>query len=212
MYPEAVYEGIDPTMGRNIGLTNFRRSFKVANRIIEIFENDLLNKKQEGINIAVAGCSTGQQVYSYAMLCANYGFSNFQVDGYDVYGDRLEEGRKGWYAVLWGHEANFIEDQGLKGLAFLVEEKGLKARYGRKIYFNHLIDKSVSFSRHDFSLKPFPKKYDLIFATYVLYQQQFGGKIKAVKNLLDSLNQGGILVQDYFGKDRPSLNDQLTNE
>ena len=213
MYAATWYDHIDPIFGRQLDLTGFRRSVDQIKSLEAIFKDDLLGKKGSRIEIAIAGCSTGQEVYSYALLCAASGYQDFQVDGYDLYEDRLDEGRKRWYGIYWGTETELLGDQYLReGLAVVATTEEVEDGTTQKIHFSERIRWSVAFYQHDFSLRPFPKQYDLIVATNVLHQRQSGGRENAVRNLLRSLKKGGLFVQNYFSHDHPSVRAALEPE
>ena len=168
------------------------RGLEVAPRIERIFTGDLLEAKSRPFNVAVAGCSTGQEVWSYALLCASNQFSDFKVDGYDLYEERLKVGRKGVYPAIWNYQQLFVEDKRIApGLISVVQGTDT-----REMRFADSVRARVGFRQHDFSISPFPVPYDLIIATNVLYQKQEGGKKNALLNLLRSLKQGGILVHN----------------
>ncbi len=70
--------------GERDGTTRFMRSVDAYPEILDILKGNFFEKKKDGLEIAIAGCSTGEEVYSYALLCETDGYTNYRVDGNDV--------------------------------------------------------------------------------------------------------------------------------
>lgn len=91
---------VDPQSNLSIsGVTWFMRDVENFPSIDTILRDDSLGRKHTKIKIGVVGCSTGEQVYSYAMLCDKYVFSDYQIDGCDISEDRLIVARGGNYLL-----------------------------------------------------------------------------------------------------------------
>jgi len=196
MFPATSYECIDETFGRQQPFTLLMRMPQEIMGL-EDFVVKFVSGHSGTLNLAVAGCSTGEEVYSYALLLAKNGFINFRIDGYDLYEDRLEKGRKGSYGVYWGREADFLVSYKIPESLAWVE--GIPSGHGwdqKTICFSPEILARVNFIQHDFSFSPFPRKYDLITLENVFYQRQLGGKARALKHLWESLNEGGYLIHN----------------
>ena len=61
-------------MTHNNGLTEFYRSVGSFPPLETIFTRDLLQARERPFHIAIVGCSTGEEVYTYAALCETHGF------------------------------------------------------------------------------------------------------------------------------------------
>ena len=132
------------------------------------------------------------EAYSYAMICETNGFANYRVDGYDVHPKRLEVGRRGWYHFGWATEIALTDPRIKRGLAFK------EHKYGQDVVFiDRLVRDKTKFFQHDISLSPLPRFYDLLVCTNVLRQVQRGGRQDAIENLLRSLKEGGLVIQNY---------------
>lgn len=184
------------------GTTSFMRSLNAMPEIERIFTEDVLNKRDDLLEIAVVGCSSGMEVYSYAMLCETNGFTNYRVDGCDVYQERLEESRRGWYHIWWGTERALTDTRISKGLAYKAKHKKYRMNF---IYVSEEIKNRAKFFQHDISIEPLPTLYDIVICTNVLGQPQLGDRENAIKNLLKSLKYGGLVIQNYGKLDCPEI-------
>ena len=132
------------------------------------------------------------EVYSYAMMCETQGFASYKVDGCDVHRSRLDEAVRGIYPVT--PESRFaIDDYRLRaGLAHHLLIDGWQ-----RIIVDESVRRKTRFFHHDISIERLPQSYDVIVCTNVLGQPQLGGVREAMVNMLRSLKEGGVVVQNY---------------
>lgn len=154
-----------------------------------ILRDDSLGRKHTKIKIGVVGCSTGEQVYSYAMLCDKYSFSEYQVDGCDISEDRLIVARGGNY-LLDDKIKKHLRTGTIRSDHVVIEQQG------RLKVADH-IKSHTNFSYGDIQRGPLPTRYHVIVCTFVLYQI-YGEEAqrKAFINLIESIDEGGILVSE----------------
>ncbi len=179
------------------GRTTFFRSVGSFPPLELLFTEDLLHAKERPFRIAVAGCSTGEDAYTYAALCETHDFKDYQVDGYDLAEWRLKEARRAWYDLRDEEAIALFADRRIK--KGLLQDDGMgRTNSETRIKINPILQRRVEFHCLDFSLQRLSQLYDLIVCTYVLYQDQVGGKKQALQNLLESLKPNGVLFQTYF--------------
>lgn len=166
------YQRIGGNFGEQPGTTSFMRSLDMFPRLGRLFSEDLLDAKNRSFGIAIAGCSTGEEVYSYAAMCIGSRYADFYVHGYDLYEDRLARGRDGYYPDCWGGKKRIIADRRVPYGLFTLQ----RGPDGPEIRVSDQLREHTAFAAHDFSIAPFPERYDVIVATNVLYQDQVGGK------------------------------------
>ncbi len=162
-------------------------------RQLKAFSEEILpeiretNRERKRLRVWSAGCSTGEEPYTVAMLVLEYGLSGWDVDilGSDINQRVLTAARQGLYRknsfrVTEKHymDKYFKEDEG----TFLISED---------------VKRLVSFS-HLNLLDPFKVRFvgkmDVIFCRNVLIYFDQTARKKVVDNFYDSLVDGGYLL------------------
>lgn len=173
--------------GERGGTTDFFRSAQQFPRVLTIFQEDTLKKRETGLEIIVIGCSTGEDAFSYALLCETNGFKNYQVHGCDVETDRLRAAENGIVRLNWETSSIFSEF-GILPELYEVDPDS------KKVTIKPKIREKCAFFYHDISLEPVPKTYDLVVCTNVLCQSQLGEKHNAIQNVYAAVAPGGIVI------------------
>lgn len=146
----------------SINVTEFFRD----NDVYDAFYTHILPKilnigKQNEIRIWSAGCATGEEMYSVAILLNQaseiYGSFKFKITGTDVSAKAIETARKGKYT----HSS-------LKNLS----EKNLKKYFQHESDGHYQINKnimdSVTFNVGDILTMPMPNSLDVIFCRNII--------------------------------------------
>jgi two-component system CheB/CheR fusion protein len=171
-----------------IGVTSFFRdkdAYDVLNKkvIPEICSN---KNKQQNIRIWVAGCSTGEEVYSIAILLEDYIRNNklgieYKIFATDIDKNALRIASSGIYPV---NISNEIEKK-------FLEEYFIKT--GEKIQIIKRIREKIVFSYHDITKDPPFINVDLITCRNLLIYLNNNTQTKIISNFIFSLNKGGFL-------------------
>lgn len=161
--------------------------FSILNNKIlpELFEN----RKMGGCSIWNAGCSTGEEVYSIAMLIQDYGdrferMPAVRILATDISAEVLRKAEKGIYPLkemedlpeLWKRKYCTVEDNH----TFRVDEK---------------LKYNIRFRRHNLmEMRPGPEKFDLILCRNVMIYFDRISREKLIKQLERCLSPGGYLL------------------
>jgi chemotaxis protein methyltransferase CheR len=143
------------------------------------------------VRIWSAGCSSGEEPYTIAMLCARYlpieeGWDT-HILASDISNRVLEKARRGIYPVAKSAELpkDLLKSFMLRGMAERDGEIKVKVEIQRMIEFRRLnLDQPC-----DVSEEPF----DAIFCRNVLIYFDAASKQRAVTNLVRHLSEGGLL-------------------
>ena len=169
-------------------MTSFFRdkdSFEVLKNIAipEICKN---KNKQQLIRIWIAGCSTGEEVYSIAILFEDYIRNNklgleYKIFATDIDKNALRQASLGIYPVnVSGEiEKNYFEEYFVKT--------------GEKIQIIKRIREKVVFSYHDVAKDPPFINVDLISCRNLLIYLNNEAQNKVIANFSFALNNGGYL-------------------
>jgi two-component system, chemotaxis family, CheB/CheR fusion protein len=171
-----------------ISVTNFFRDEEVFNRLIPLIVDKIRSKEKDGIlRIWVAGCSTGEEAYTYAIIISEILRSeesslSFQIFATDLSESAIQIARQGKYPA-----------ESLKNLP-----QELVAKYFEKNLDKYEVIKTlksrVLFARHDIAGNPPFLKQDIVSCRNVLIY--FSNNLqKDVFPLFHySLNPNGILI------------------
>lgn len=131
-----------------------------------------------------AGCSTGQEPYSLAILMAEHlrGPSGFAVQATDIAGEALAAARRGWY----GPEDVERLDRDLLARYFVPD--GVGWRVGEALRGR------VHFLRHDLLGDPFHGHFDIILCRNVIIYMGAEARERVLEKLTAALAPGGFLV------------------
>jgi chemotaxis protein methyltransferase CheR len=147
--------------------------------------------RHRAVKIWSAGCSSGEEPYTIAMLLARYlpvveGWDT-RILATDISNRVLEKARKGIYPIARAAEVpdDFLKSFMLRGMADRSGEIKVKTEIQRMIEFRRLnLDRAG-----DVGEEPF----DAIFCRNVLIYFDAVSKQRAVTNLVGHLEEGGLL-------------------
>jgi two-component system, chemotaxis family, CheB/CheR fusion protein len=182
---------IDLFLGElSINVTHFFRDA----RVFDAFQNaltELIDRKRNNrlklIRIWSAGCASGQEAYSLAiMMKETLGKDRdftVKIWGTDVDEKALEAARTGEY-----------EHRDLREVNKKLLEKYFQPVYNGKYSVNAEIRRMVSFERHNLISDPALRFMDIIFCRNVLIYFTRGHQDELLNKFHRSLNSGGYLV------------------
>jgi chemotaxis protein methyltransferase CheR len=155
----------------------------------EIIPSILLNHKQ--FKIWHAGCSSGEEVYSMAILLKEMGiFNDVQLVASDLDINILEKAKTGAYPVknMELNEKNYIRFEGKRTLKDYYKEENGKAILDRELMRN------ITFRRHDLVLGEVFNKFDLILCRNVMIYFNQSLQNEVLKKFHESLFKYGYLA------------------
>lgn len=168
----------------------FRESYQLKAFTEEIIPEIIGRKKEKILRIWSAGCSSGEEPYTIAMLLlelikkgALYGW-NVEILGSDISQKVLGMARKGVYSpssfrdTEEGYMSYFEEDGG---------KKRIKDEVRKLVTITHL-------NLLDLSKISFLKTMDVIFCRNVIIYFDIKAKKKVIQGFYDKLDSGGYLL------------------
>jgi chemotaxis protein methyltransferase CheR len=155
----------------------------------EIIPSILLNHKQ--FKIWHAGCSSGEEVLSMAILLKEMGiWQDVQLFATDLDTNILERAKAGTYSIknMELNEKNYIRFQGTSSLKnYYKEENGFAV-------FNKDLMANVTFRKHDLVLGEVFNKFDLILCRNVMIYFNQTLQNEVLKKFHESLFKYGYLA------------------
>ncbi len=151
----------------------------------EILKNDIIPKllqKRPQVRAWSAGCSTGEEPYSLAILFQEYFPQRFEkILATDIDQDALEKAKIGIYSA-----------KALQGVASFLVKKYFDEKDGN-FRIKDEIKACVRFERHDLLKDRYPSNLDLILCRNVVIYFTEDAKEKLYRKFVDSLRPGGVL-------------------
>lgn len=155
----------------------------------EIIPGILLNHKQ--FKIWHAGCSSGEEVFSMAILLKEMGIhEDVTLIATDLDTNILEKAKAGSYPIknMELNEKNYIRLEGKGSLKDYYKEENGKA------VFDKALMKNVSFRRHDLVMGEVFNKFDLILCRNVMIYFNQALQNEVLKKFHESLFKYGYLA------------------
>lgn len=169
-----------------VNYTRFYRDNDVFDHYNDIIMPELYRRKNI-IRILSAGCSTGEEPYTLAILAKEYTEKNnikkqLSIHALDVDQNVLDKAIKGKYTK------DSVQSLDKKLLAKYFETDG------RIFSVNDEIKKMVRYGIHDIT-RPMPQRhYDIVFCRNVFIYFNNEAKIQILENFYNALNKEGYLV------------------
>lgn len=179
-----------------INVTEFYRNPQVWESLKDKVIPKLVAGKRK-INIWSAGCSTGEEPYSLAILMKeNFPHIEFNITATDLDEIVLDRSKRGVYSEVQLKSINktvrskyFIDadvSQVKKSDGFMQSERVLTVI--------DEIKKNITFKQHNLLADPFPEKMDLILCRNVVIYFTEEAKAELYKRFSKALRVGGIMV------------------
>lgn len=152
-------------------------------------------KSKPNLNVWHAGCSTGEEVYTMAIVLDEIRMlSKTKALATDLSSQALEKAKNGKYSliVMQNYLKPFLEFFPNKKMEdfFEYEEFNALVKDGLK--------KHVKFSRHNLVQDPMKQKFDIIFCRNVMIYFDEKLKLHVLNMFNNALNEGGYLVIGYY--------------
>ena len=174
-----------------IGVTNFFRDKDVWDNLVDVIIPSMISKLQEGtiLRAWVAGCSTGEEAYSLAIVFKEavekinpHGGFSLQIFATDLDNEAIESARKGLFPL------NIAADVSLKRLNrfFVSTEDGYR--------INAEIREMVVFAKHNIILHPPFTKVDILTCRNLLIYMDAELQKKLLGLFYYSINPDGYMI------------------
>lgn len=172
----------------------------IQKRILpEIMDKKRIEAMEKGldkptIRIWSAGCATGEEPYSIAMVIRDsipdLDNWNIQIIATDASQEALDMARKGVY----GTNSMRLVDQNHKDLYFIEKEKkGVDEKFAIRDEVKHM----VTFGFHNLIEEEYPAGFDIIFCRNVVIYFELDTTINVMRKFYSSLNDNGYLFIGY---------------
>lgn len=160
-------------------------------------KDDLLEKlrSKSSINIWHAGCSTGEEIYTMAIVLKEQGLLlKTKALATDLSNTALETAKEGSYnKMLWKKYATSYHSYYPKGNPenhFTVTDN--------EIIVNSNLKNHVKFLRHNLVQDKMDKKFNIIFCRNVMIYFDEALKMKVLRLFYDSLEDDGYFIIGYY--------------
>ncbi|MGL1887064.1 MAG: protein-glutamate O-methyltransferase CheR [Reichenbachiella sp.] len=183
-------DGIDDLL---VNLTELFRNPDAWIKIRDTILNDFVDKTQ--FKVWHAGCSTGEEVYTMAMVLEQKGILHkTRAVATDLSSVALEKAKNGIYSML-------IMKQYLRPFLQYFPNKRMEDFFDfqeKDAIIKKSYSKHVQFSRHNLVQDAMPQKFDVIFCRNVMIYFDETLKLKVLNLFNDCLNEGGYLIIGYY--------------
>ena len=188
--PEFIHEFVNQL---SVGLTAmFRDPFMWAALKLRLQE---IKPTSRPLRIWHAGCSTGEEVYSMAILLREINWSGrVEVWATDMNQSALNVGENGHYPkmMLDQYAKHYTEYRPGGTLASYYTETGTGGQMDRSLVRN------VRWVRHNLVTDPYPGQFDIIFCRNVMIYFDVPTKERLIPNFYNALRPGGLFIIGYF--------------
>ena len=165
-----------------INVTEFFRNPEKWEELKKKYLPDLLKESGNRFKAWSAGCSSGEEPYSLAILLEELRApKNAKVIATDIDINILVKARKGAY-----------EERSLVNVPSNIKKKYFDYKAGL-YYIKPNVKARVTFKRHDLLQDPFDKNHDLILCRNVVIYFEIKTKEELYRKFAESLRSGGII-------------------
>ncbi len=143
----------------------------------------------EKTSIWFAGCSTGQEVYSAALMLSSIRDKN--LVGTDLSKKYIDKALSGTFFVFRKSEIKALEKYKHYSQSYLHLSNNNKSLDAK---FSSTKKEGISFDIHNLMDGPYNSGFDIVYCRNVLLHMTIKGKKKALNSLKDGVKAGGILI------------------
>ena len=177
----------------SVGLTSMFRDPTFWSRLTEFLPGFI--KERGKMDVWHAGCSTGEEVYSFNILLRELGLQG-RVKSFasDMNTDALEQAKTGSYHILklaeYGHNYKKCRPQGSLDQYYRKE--------GKHGIMDLTLTRHVDFKQNNLITDINRNKYDIIFCRNVMIYFDAGAKKLVLDKFYNALKPGGLLIIGFF--------------
>jgi len=177
----------------SVGLTSMFRDPELWVHLKERILPSLATKP--GINIWHAGCSSGEEIYTMAIVLKEIGLlSKAKALATDINSDALKTAKEGsFHKIKMIEYTNHYDKYNPKGK--------FSDYYKVEDSYAHMfltLNQHVTFNQHNLITQPMPKKFDIIFCRNVMIYFDQPTKEKLLQQFHQALNPGGYFIIGFF--------------
>ncbi len=182
--------------------TKLFRNDDMFDSLCEVVIPSFLEFNDYSFSCLSGGCSSGEEVYSLAVIAENY-FKRKKYKcklsffGIDINKQCLQTGRQGVYSSI-NVPSKYLE-----------LTKSYALIQGRQLQFNERIKSMIKFGSFDLRRKPKNHTFNLVILNHVLQYYDNESQIKILSNLISVLRKGGFL---YLEGVTPSITSEVNVE
>ena len=143
----------------------------------------------EKTSIWFAGCSTGQEVYSAALMLSSIRDKN--LVGTDLSKKYIDKALSGSFFVFRKSEIKALEKYKHHSQSYLHLSNNNKSLDAK---FSSIKKEGISFDIHNLMDGPYNSGFDIVYCRNVLLHMTIKGKKKALNSLKEGVKAGGILI------------------
>jgi chemotaxis protein methyltransferase CheR len=179
----------------NLVTAETRMMFRFEPRDLALLEPSFREvSRGGGPSILCVPCSTGKEVFSYAILALRAGLEGVRVQGVDRQRAYVERARTGKLVYHW------------RDREFEDADRFLEARGPREAIVREAVLARCSFETGDLLAGALPAgPFDLVACRNLLGYFRGEALVRAISNLDARTRQGGLLLLDPFVLDDPAL-------
>lgn len=177
----------------SVGMTSMFRDPVLWQSIRERLRTEYRSKLS--ISIWHAGCSTGEEVYSFGILLKeNQMMARTKALATDFNKNAIEEAKQGIYhkIKMIENESNYREFNPSGSFEQYYNSDGKHAAMHKELI------RHTTFSYQNLITDPFQSGFDVIFCRNVMIYFDGQAKTKLLKKFYDALNPGGYFIIGFF--------------
>lgn len=153
-------------------------------------------RQKDAFSVWHAGCSTGEEVYSLAILLSEENLlKKASLLATDLNSQSVKSAQQGVFSEYYTktYKANYHTAKGRKTLSnyYKVEENG-------DMRFNGVDTSTIEFSQHNLTKDPMTKKFDVIFCRNVMIYFDEVLKMKVLRLFHNALKDDGYFIIGYY--------------
>lgn len=177
----------------SVGMTSMFRDPVFWRNLKKRLRNDF--KNHETLSIWHAGCSTGEEVYSMAILLGEIGFrEKTQALATDINMHAIEEAKNGRY-----HKIKMIENEtNFKQYTIYGDFAKYYVTEGTEAIMNDSLKSYAKYEYHNLITDKVTNTYDLILCRNVMIYFDNDAKVRLLDKFYDALKPGGLFVIGFY--------------
>ncbi len=177
----------------SVGMTSMFRDPVFWKHLKQRLTTDFKNKPS--LSIWHAGCSTGEEVYSMAILLGEIGFRDkTQALATDINMHAIQEAKNGRY-----HKIKMIENEAnFKNYNMYSDFSKYSISEGTEAVMIDDLKNYAHYEYHNLITDPVKDTYDLILCRNVMIYFDNQAKVKLLDKFYDALKPGGLFVIGFY--------------
>ena len=184
----------------SVGLTAMFRDPVLWKKMKQLMIDDL--GQRENLSIWHAGCSTGEEVFTMAIVSKEAGVAPAKFTlATDISNSAIDSAKLGVYSIekMQDYDANYKEFNPSSAMTRYYQEKGKVVR------MDPVLTRHVHYANHNLISGSFERKFEIIFCRNVMIYFDNNAKRRLFEKFHESLNPGGLLVIGFYDAVLPMI-------